>query len=299
MTLAPFFSRRSTHLLCPSGTGAKFDKACEWRLPVINMDWLAQTAKTGIIPPVQEYLVGGAPAPNPLATNALYADPKGKSIDRGKGKGKEIEKIHGGKTNTLSVSLENEMEGLVNHPHESRTPTRQKIRSRVPPLLLQRQSTVSPERKSAPSFGQPGELLGRPPQPRGGSSTSTPTRARPLSSLEYVSSQSFNEIPVPVTPTDPARRPSLIEIERERKQARIPSSKSPSPMKVPRQAARIRSLSPTKLSKEAAKALQENITSLLGKRLPPVDEVALGAPAGKRARPQRKVRALLCVPWYI
>ncbi|KAI9566951.1 hypothetical protein HD554DRAFT_2114150, partial [Boletus coccyginus] len=36
-TLEPTFSRRSTHLVCPSGTGAKFDKALEWRIPVVSL----------------------------------------------------------------------------------------------------------------------------------------------------------------------------------------------------------------------------------------------------------------------
>ena len=58
---APNFSRRSTHLLCPSGTGAKFDKAQEWSIPVVNMQWLVDMSTKGIIHPVAEYRVCGPP----------------------------------------------------------------------------------------------------------------------------------------------------------------------------------------------------------------------------------------------
>lgn len=91
------------------------------------------------------------------------------------------------------------------------------------------------------------------------------------------------------------------EIEQEMKQAMIPSSKSPSPMKIPninaspsrkalqRQGTRTLSVSPTKLTREASKALRDNITSLLGKRQPLTgeDQEAMNLRAGKRPRPQR------------
>jgi hypothetical protein len=34
------FSRRSTHLLCPSAQGLKYQKALEWNIPVVGNDWL-------------------------------------------------------------------------------------------------------------------------------------------------------------------------------------------------------------------------------------------------------------------
>lgn len=49
ITLAPNFSRRSTHLLCPSGTGAKYDKALEWSVPVVTMEWLEDMARRGAV----------------------------------------------------------------------------------------------------------------------------------------------------------------------------------------------------------------------------------------------------------
>lgn len=82
---------------------------------------------------------------------------------------------------------------------------------------------------------------------------------------------------------------------------RVPSSTSPSPMKAPLQRSTSRSsLSPMKVDHEATKALQESITSLLGKRPSPEGDEA-GAPTGmgpgprngKRARPQRSKVSLV------
>ena len=67
IVLAPTFSRASTHLLCPSKQGAKFDKALEWGTPVIGLTWLEEMARTGVIPPLADYLIAGK-----------LNDPKGK-----------------------------------------------------------------------------------------------------------------------------------------------------------------------------------------------------------------------------
>jgi DNA replication regulator DPB11 len=45
-------------LLCPSGAGAKFDKAVEWGTPVVGYDWLSEMAQTGLIPPSNMFLIG-------------------------------------------------------------------------------------------------------------------------------------------------------------------------------------------------------------------------------------------------
>lgn len=54
------FSRHATHLLCPSGTGAKYEKALEWGIPVVNMGWLEEITRSGTIPDVQAFLVGAS-----------------------------------------------------------------------------------------------------------------------------------------------------------------------------------------------------------------------------------------------
>lgn len=58
--LAPKFSKNTTHLLCPSATGPKFAKACEWGKPVVKMSWLAAMASTGVIPSLEGHLVLGS-----------------------------------------------------------------------------------------------------------------------------------------------------------------------------------------------------------------------------------------------
>jgi len=58
ITLAPTFSRRSTHLLCPSARGAKYDKAKEWNIPIVSMAWLEDMAMEGTVPDISEYHFG-------------------------------------------------------------------------------------------------------------------------------------------------------------------------------------------------------------------------------------------------
>ena len=69
MIHAPTFNRATTHLLCPSGAGAKFAKAREWGTPVVDMRWLSYIAKTGAVPPHRMFLV-----PESYATDAETLD---------------------------------------------------------------------------------------------------------------------------------------------------------------------------------------------------------------------------------
>ncbi|KAJ7047172.1 hypothetical protein C8F04DRAFT_1387638 [Mycena alexandri] len=59
ITLAPAFSRSTTHLLCPSGTGSKYTRARQWGVPIVSMEWLAAMAREGRVPAVGEFLVEG------------------------------------------------------------------------------------------------------------------------------------------------------------------------------------------------------------------------------------------------
>lgn len=77
------FSRRSTHLICPSGHGMKYDKAKEWGVSVVGLEWLFTIATTGKIPPAHEFEV----AHNVGEAAAMLTD----KVDHGmdvKGKGK-------------------------------------------------------------------------------------------------------------------------------------------------------------------------------------------------------------------
>jgi len=75
---------------------------------------------------------------------------------------------------------------------------------------------------------------------------------------------------------------------------RIPSSASPSPMKIQRMNSR-ESASPVKIDLEAAKALQESIASLLGKRpSPDGEDVKMAGVEPKGARRTRPKRSKVC-----
>jgi DNA replication regulator DPB11 len=64
MTHAPTFNRATTHLLCPSAVGAKYDKAQVWGTPVVDMRWLSHIAKNGALPPHGMFLVPDSHAPD-------------------------------------------------------------------------------------------------------------------------------------------------------------------------------------------------------------------------------------------
>ena len=79
---APNFSRRTTHLLCPSGVGAKADKAREWGTPIVDMAWPTALARTGEIPP--------APLAQPQPQSAHEQEPQARELDDG---GLDIEAV--------------------------------------------------------------------------------------------------------------------------------------------------------------------------------------------------------------
>lgn len=120
------------------------------------------------------------------------------------------------------------------------------------------------------------EYITRPPTRAPSVSTSNHSQVEPGTSK----SPDHSHTPSNTTP----RRQTQAEIERERKQMRIPSSKSPSPLKV------------APVSRDVTKALQDSLTILLGKRKSEEgDEIGKGAArGGKRARPVRsKVHLLI------
>jgi DNA replication regulator DPB11 len=64
MAHAPTFNRATTHLLCPSAVGAKYDKARVWGTPVVEIRWLSHVAKNGTLPPLGMFLVPESHAPD-------------------------------------------------------------------------------------------------------------------------------------------------------------------------------------------------------------------------------------------
>lgn len=100
ITLAPVFTRRSTHLLCPSGTGQKFDKAHEWDIPVVGLQWLSTITTSGVIPPVNDFIVSG-----PI-TSGKDLKGKGKAVDNRKGREASCD---------MDVDINNRMNDITNN----------------------------------------------------------------------------------------------------------------------------------------------------------------------------------------
>ncbi len=151
-------------------------------------------------------------------------------------------------------------------------------------------STVQPRIQSSPldsqdyfePFAEPTGLLNTPAVLRQPSEHSLPPLPNSITALP----------PIPHISRAPSNgsetQLSLAELREDMKSTIIRSSASPSPMKAPSKPA-----SPVKISTEAAKELQDSLTSILGKRMSGEEESLDGQPARpKRARPpsRSKVR---------
>ncbi|KDR78628.1 hypothetical protein GALMADRAFT_223890 [Galerina marginata CBS 339.88] len=328
IVLPPVFTRRATHLLCPSGTGLKFEKAQEWGVPVINMQWLGAMASSGVIPPVHEYLVLDSIERMDVDVDRKDVKGKGKAVDKGKQRATSHDV-----DDAMDVEVEGKMNDITNEHNQSETKPhsshkKAKTVERHPTTIL-----PNPEPPEKFSFGLPNETLGGPSgfiQPSSlispAPSISTPPVQGPRQESYTMPSRqgsfAYDHNPESHPPTNPNQNPiqihqslsksslkhrksTILNIDAEpqpthgheqQQDGRIPSSKSPSPMKVQRTNSRL-SLSPVKIDHEVTKALQESITSLLGKRpSPDTDEAGVsagdigggGGRNGKRARPQRK-----------
>ncbi|KAF5326934.1 hypothetical protein D9619_004296 [Psilocybe cf. subviscida] len=333
ITLAPTFNRRATHLLCPSGTGLKFDKALEWGVPVVHMGWLEEMARTGRVPEAGGFLVSGPlgadESGGAVEREAVIPPVVGKALDKGKGRavpvggGENVESAAKKQKQQQPKSLGREATTIIpNDPPQQEGGSRPMLRSRtastfdnsgyyVHPSSIPTQSRLP----SVPpvEFGEGFES-----EETGGGGGSNhqmfvPDRSFSLHSLQQQQQQLLPQL---------QQEQSQLELEAEKSNPnfRIPSSKSPSPLKLripgaplaaagtggagatrgPEQTRQMRrtnsrgmSLSPVKIDHEAAKALQESITSLLGKRPSgDADDATYNNGNGngkgaKRARPQR------------
>lgn len=138
------------------------------------------------------------------------------------------------------------------------------------------QQPEPPEMKDI-SFGRPKRLLGGTPGPdvQDAICPTTPSRKNGSAPQQRFISDRFGL--VGEFTTSPPSPQEVIAPP-------IPSSKTPSPMKLPREGS-IASISPMKINL----ALQESVTSLLGKRQGEDD----GSRHGKRNRPRRGVSVLI------
>ena len=271
ISLAPNFSRRSTHLLCPSREGAKAEKAREWGTPIVDMSWLAAIADTGEIPsahppandegvlnlPVaqEDWMADEPPAPTPVP----QADPKGK--------GKE-------------QATDGKMADITNSAVES-APGSQSLSYYDPPPDEPRPGQA----EQMEVFGMPSMLLGQP--------DSAPYRPTPPRDPAESAPQSTQ-------PSEPQDE-DAVSIPSKLYEERVPSSESPSPLRMP--GPEPGPATPAKLVKQATTVIQDRITSLLGKRRSEEEQGdgEESAPArlqghdsrrdGKRSRPLQRTRS--------
>jgi len=200
------------------------------------------------------------------------------------------------------------MQDITNSVVEQHSQSQPKKQGLASPALG-RQNTViipapKPPEKKGSMFGLPNEILG-------GSSSPPLEEHPPDSALRTPPSLSMAMLQNDAdtrqgsfTISSSVQQEVLSQSQgTDLQQRRVPSSTSPSPMKPPslqKCGSSRQSLSPVKINPEATKALQESITSLLGKRpSPDVEELTTAGTAGrvkgprpgKRVRPQRsKVR---------
>ncbi|KAI0636255.1 hypothetical protein C8Q77DRAFT_1102527 [Trametes polyzona] len=305
---APNFSRRTTHLLCPSGEGAKADKAREWGTPIVDIDWLAALARTGEAPPMHSTLSAagdvvvqrgdhvdlqvvdyqGEPEVMLATQHPREAARSAGERDR-KGKGKEKEKA------SRDVSM-------VDITNEDHAPRAQSLSYYDAPADAPAQAAEEIE-----SFGIPALLLGDSPV---GQPTRIPPRSGPSRTPSPPVDANFDrEVSLPAAPP-PTEPSSEAECDRSTSSEpsipsrlhdeRVPSSESPSPMRMPG----VRTpTTPARVTKQATKVLQESITTLLGKRpaaeavVPERDSAMKRTKSGtdvllgKRARPLNRTRS--------
>ncbi|TFK81684.1 hypothetical protein K466DRAFT_666976 [Polyporus arcularius HHB13444] len=271
--LAPAFSRRSTHLLCPSGEGAKAEKAREWGTPIVDMAWLAAIANTGEIPPTQPSAADDDALDLPVAQGSWMA-PEPTSVAKTDTTGKGKEKARDDK--------------MVDITNAESAPRSQSLSYYDPPPDDERPGQA----EQMEAFGMPSMLLGqsqsltRPPTPSKGS-------AKSAARLTQASEPQDDAVVVSI--------PSKLSEDR-----RVPSSASPSPLRMPGLGTpRDHPSTPVKVTKQVTAVIQERITSLLGKRRSEEEqgggERQESGPAklqghdsrrdGKRSRPLQRTRS--------
>ncbi|KAI6025731.1 hypothetical protein F5J12DRAFT_810070 [Pisolithus orientalis] len=290
ITIAQTFSYRSTHLLCPSAKGAKFDKALEWRIPVVSMGWLDSMARQGSVPDVGRYLVSN------LQNNLVSLPPSGSAeaslrpkVD--KGKGREVDVLTGDVTSSKGGFVRG---GQFLQPNEDVSSGRQIPAERPGERVSLSLGTMQHSNidEGQVWFGRPIGLLNGDGwraasiSPR----SSPPPRPPPQSSSPPLDIAPIVPEPSPGQLDSGLFHHSPIDLSSQGAET-IPSSKSPSPMKL------LPSSAPDEAPStdgpglgDVAKALEKTLTTLLGKRSSDEDSVPQSR-KGKRPRPPPPLKA--------
>ncbi|CAL1715793.1 unnamed protein product [Somion occarium] len=267
LTIAPNFSRRSTHLLCPSRSGAKFEKAQEWGIPVVGMEWLEEMIHSGRVPGFH------------IGDDSGYRQGGFASKGKGKANGKGKERA----TDMMMDITNNEPAASVPRPKS--------------PVAIPMEVDAAPARGTADeSFGPPNHLLSPPqssPSPLSPQHPPSPQATPPPSSPPI--GEPHSSSPIPATPPRANRHSqshlpqptrTQLELQHDREHTRIPSSETPSPMKPP-SPIRLRN----DLDRETTTMLNDKLTTLLGKRQVPDNEGDSGRLTTPELEPMRAKRA--------
>ncbi|KAJ3711206.1 hypothetical protein C8R42DRAFT_689819 [Lentinula raphanica] len=327
LTLLSNFSKRATHLLCPSAEGLKFDRAREWGVPVVGLAWLEEMKRSGVVPDAQAHLVSSnSRAPQPACKPEK--DPKGK------GKATENDSPIADITNCVEPQSQTQDDSQpFEYPPLRPNPPLAQPMSQAPtqlqPLISATPSLSSLRLDENGSFGKPSTLL-QIPIPRAPdkdaqvSSSFTVPEQKEVSDFTSITSvegparvQAHNSHSKSSSHASKSAEPQpdivMVMDSSPEEQMNVPSSETPSPVKPAgkpgkgkgRTLARTKSSSksPSKyyppaqpIDAEATKALHESLTSLLGKRRS--EESADGTrkrgdrASGKRLRPTRTKSAV-------
>lgn len=256
---APTFNRATTHLLCPTATGAKYARARAWGTPVVDMRWLSHIARTGAPPPPGMFLVADAEMSDIInRTRGIFL----------------VVRHHSEMFRTAA-----KLPGLPQHGSTTASPQHAPQVHTPPPEATQQDAdSVNKEEP----FGRP-QLL------------SSTDEVVPSSAPTSSPASSPSADP-PLPPSSLSAHPSLVLSSHSSAKAHVPGGDTDDDEPVPRVPSS-NTPSPLKLSAEhsdpAARALHESISNLLGKRnagAMAIEDHAEPPPRRKRARPRFKVR---------
>ncbi|KAF4614207.1 hypothetical protein D9613_008021 [Agrocybe pediades] len=255
ITFTPTFSRKCTHLLCPSGTGQKYEKAREWGVPVVGREWLMMLCETGEVPVrgVGE-VAGGAgegvemdvdmPGGGELSTKRKDLKGKGKEVDRmdvdGEAEGNLVDITNVGPSDPV-IHAQRDLASAVmkkakkpptqpQGPPPPRTHAIEPVSFGAPRLLTKSYSTSS---SSIGTGNAKGNVVSSSVSPSGSQPSSS---ARRLEKEREEREESFVKhaldgmggMEIDETGSAPQERKDLSRGER------VPSSASPEPMKLVR-----------------------------------------------------------------
>ncbi|GJJ08723.1 hypothetical protein Clacol_002942 [Clathrus columnatus] len=274
------FSKSSSHLICPSGHGEKFAKAREWKIPVVDLEWLFFIAKNGRIPHCRDFEVANGGNPQSLANHSKnivqIPDPKGK---RKATESEDIKIIDITNANVLadvtdSTGYSQDVQNFK-RPGSLHVPMRETVSAVncpaydvfVPESTIG-EGTLSPIKTPTGislSFGEPiGLQVSGCPESIVNDSTSG-----------YSPQSPYRPLP---------RDERMVEQDLDKKQTQIPSSCSPSPL---RMVTGPMSVASPPISDK--RGLRTAITALLGKRGPEpatFNELSIQSRPTKRPRSQ-------------